>query len=338
MGRWEMMLVCGHDGCGPADGGRRNRPFYPDRSGSLIYISPMAAPTIAERFPPLPLSDVIALVQQFPTATSATRQATIRTLVASHPIASYDWGGAWRYRRARLVEAGQVLSQVSELIWRADQPAIIGRANSAGFPVLYLADRRDTALSEIHLDVGEVVLTEFRIRPDRATRVAPIGDMATVQRTGRSYLAGRDAAPINDLINACAPDAARSMLIVDAFLLSCLVNTEDDYALSSSVAMAVFEKLPDIAAVAFPSRRQTGAVNFAVRHDAVWRDWGIVSVRAAHARLLAMGYYDLSNVRHVTGITTAGALVWDDAVDDQAAVQLLDPPWYPRETVLSAEE
>lgn len=43
------------------------------------------------------------------------------------------------------------------------------------------------------------------------------------------------------------------MLIVDAFLLSCLINTEDDYALSSSVALAVFEKLPGLAAVVFPS-------------------------------------------------------------------------------------
>ena len=304
---------------------------------SLIYSSLMTAPTITERFPPLPLNDVVERVRQFPGVDFAARAGTIRDFVAAHPITCYDWGGAWRYRRARAIEPGQVLTQVAELIWRADQPAKIGRANPAGFPVLYLADRRDTALSEIRLDAGEVVLTEFRIRPDRAARVAPIGEMATVQRSGRGYLAGADAAPMNDLINACAPDDARSILIVDAFLLSCLVNTDDDYALSSSVAMAVFDKLPGLAAVVFPSRRQTGALNFAVRHDAVWHDWGIVSVRAAHARHLAMGYYQLSKTRRVTGITNAGTLRWDDAVDDQDAIQLLDPPWHPLEPVPCAE-
>lgn len=300
-----------------------------DSSGRLLYTDPMAAPTITERFPPLPLTEVIDRIRQFPTADSKSRQATISAFVASHPITCYDWGGAWQYRRARSIEAGQFLSDVSELIWRANQPAKLGRANPAGFPVLYLADRRDTALSEIRLDEGEVVLTEFRIRHDRAARVAPIGEMAAIQRTGRGYLSGADASPISDLINACPQDAARSMLIVDAFLLSCLINTEDDYTLSSSVALAVFEKLPGLATVVFPSQRQTGALNFAVRHDAVWRDWGIVSVRAAHARHLAMGYYELSKVRHVSGITCEGSLRWDDAIDDLNAIRLLDPPWHP---------
>jgi hypothetical protein len=125
----------------------------------------------------------------------------IRMVLARHTVDRPLF--AWRYRRARSIEAGQVLWDVSELIWRGDQPAKLGRANPVGFPVLYLADRRDTALSEIRLDEGEVGLTEFRIRPDRAARVAPIGEMATIQRTGRGYLAGADAAPISDLINAC---------------------------------------------------------------------------------------------------------------------------------------
>ena len=266
---------------------------------------------ITERFPPLPLDDVVARIRQFPTADLATRAETIRAFVTAHPIICYDWGGDWRYLRARGIETGQIPDNVSDLIWRADSSAQLGRANPAGFTVLYLADRRDTALSEIRLSEGEVVLTEFRILAKRAARVAPIGEMSTIQRTGRGFLAGTETAIVNDLINACALGAARSMLIIDAFLLSCLANLDDDYSLSSSVALAVFEKLPDLAAVVFPSRQQPGAVNFAIRQDAVWRDWGIVSVQAGHARHLAMGYYEMSSVRHVTGITNAGDLMWD---------------------------
>jgi hypothetical protein len=291
----------------------------------------MRPPTITERCSSLRLDEVVARIEQFATADFSAREATIRAFVAAHPVICYDWGGGWRYRRARQIEPGQRLDHFNELIWRTNVPAKIGRANPAGFTVLYLADRRDTALSEIRLEGGDVVLTEFSIQAGRAARVAPIGEMATIQRTGRGYLAGPDAAIVTDLINACEPEAARSMLIVDAFLQSCLVNTEDDYELSSSVARAVFKKLPDLAAVAFPSRRQVGAVNFAVRQEAVWRDWGIVSVRAAHARHLAMGYYQLSNIRHVTGITIAGGLVWDDTVNEVEEITLLDPPWYPQD-------
>ena len=288
----------------------------------------MTPPTITQQFPPLPLDEVVARIKHFDDVDLDERLDTIRAFVRVHPIMCYDWGGDWRYPRARKVEYGQMLANVSELIWRSDVPARLGRANPAGFPVLYLADRLDTALSEIRLDEGDVVLTEFRIRDGHSARVAPIGEMATIQRTGRGYLAGADAAIFTDLINACKPDAARSMLIVDAFLLACLANTEDDYAVSSAVALAMFEKLPSLAAVVFPSRRQTSALNFAVRPEAFWRDWGIVSVRSAHARHLAMGYYGLSNILHVSGITHSGSLVWDDDVEEQEQIKLLDPPWY----------
>ena len=296
----------------------------------------MSPPSITEQFPPLPLGEVIARIEQFATADQEARRATIEAFVNAHAIVCYDWGRDWRYRRAREVEPGQLLEHVGELIWRADVPAKIGRANPVGFTVLYLADRRDTALSEIRVAEGEVVLTEFRIRPNRAVRIAPIGEMVTIQRTGRGYLAGADASVMNDFINASPHDQARSMLIVDAFLLSCLTNPEDDYELSSSVALAVFKKLPGVSAVAFPSRRQLGGINFAVRQEAVWRDWGIVSVRAAHARHLAMGYFELSMIRHVTGITHAGGLVWSQNVDGEDAILLLDPPWYPAEPSAAA--
>jgi hypothetical protein len=288
----------------------------------------MPPPTITERFPPLPLDRVIALIEQFPAAGAVARLETIEALVTAHAILCYDWGQDWRYHRARTVKPGTVLEHVHELIWRSDVAPTIGRANPAGFPVLYLADRRDTALNEVGATNSDVVLTEFRIRPECSARIAPIGELLSVQRTGRGYLAGSDVAMLNGLINACDQDEARSMLIVDAFLFSCLTNTDDDYELSSSVALAVFNKLPEVSAVAFPSRRQYGAVNFAIRQETVWRDWGIVSVRAGHAQHLAMGYFDLSDIRHVTGITHAGGLVWSVETSQEDSVLLLDPPWF----------
>ena len=285
---------------------------------------------MVERFPPLALDEVVARIRAFEGTDGAGQRDTIRRFVSAHPVLCYEWGGSWRYRRVRAIDPEHRPNHVAELIWRADAPAALGRANAAGFTVLYLADRRDTAISETRTEEGDVVLTEFTIRPGRSMRVAPIGEMAQIQRTGRGHLAGDASASINDLLNACDLQGCRSMLLVDAFLFECLTNREDDYERSSAVAMAIYDKLPDLHAVAFSSRRQSGAINFAVRADRVWEAWGIVSVREAHARHLAMGYYELSGVRHVNGITTAGDLMWDEVIEEnEQAIALLDPPWYP---------
>lgn len=287
-------------------------------------------PSITERYPPLPLGETVDLIRSFGALESDAQDVVIRRFIEVHPILCYDWGGGWRYRRARALNPDERPRNVSELIWRADVPAKLGRANPAGFRVLYLADRRDTALSEVRVTDEHVAITEFTVRPGRSLRVAPVGELTQVQRTGRGFLAGDASSAINDLINACEPEQGRSMLITDAFLLECLTNREDDYALSSKVALAIFEKLPDVSAVAYPSRRQLGAMNFAVRVDRVWDSWGIVSVRRARASHLAMGHYALSDVRHVTGIFDDGELQWDETPDDEpdSAVQL-DPPWWP---------
>lgn len=294
------------------------------------HLVAMPPPSIVERFPPLQIDEVVARVQAFDRSGSAERTETIRRLVEAHAVLSYRWGGDWRYRRARRITGEPRPTHVSGLIWRQDASAPIGRANAAGFQVLYLADRRDTALSEIRCGDDQVVVTEFRIRAGRSALVAPVGEMAQVQRTGRGILTSEAAGAITGMLNACDTDQARAMLITDAFLLKCIANTDDDYALSSSVAMAIFGKLPAVDAIVFPSRRQPGAVNFAVRADRLWNDWGITAVQEARARHLAMGYHRLTQARHVTGIRNAGELVWSpDPPEDVEATVVLDPPWYP---------
>ena len=84
----------------------------------------------------------------------------------------------------------------------------------------------------------DVVVSELVIRPDRTTRVAPLGELIQVQRTGRGFLAGNVSDSITKMMNELEPSIARAMLITDAFLLDVLTKAEDDYILSSAVAMA----------------------------------------------------------------------------------------------------
>lgn len=277
----------------------------------------------------LSLAQVIDCIRAFDTTSLESRLETIRTLVGSHTILSLKWGQGWRYRRARLLEPGHSVDHVSDLIWREGAPAKIGRANAAGFGVLYLGDRRDTALSEVRAVDGDVVISEFVIRPDRTTMVVPLGELIQVQRTGRGFLAGDASDRVTEMMNTMEHDAAKAMLITDAFLLDVLTKADDDYTLSSAVAMAIYDKLPSVDMIAFPSRRQYGALNFAVRIKGFWNSWGVVAVQRAHARHLAQGFYGLTDGRDVNGIYRDGTLQWSEAADPMPnGVMQLDPPWF----------
>jgi hypothetical protein len=245
-----------------------------------------------------------------------------------HPTYNVDWGGQWRYRRVRKLESTALPEKVDELIWRKDIPAVLGRANPAGFQVLYLGDRRDTALTEARIEDDFAVIAEFSIREERSTRIAPIGELTQIQRSGRGFLSGDQSQHVSDLINACEPDEALSLLVNDAFLLDCLLG-HDDYEISSHVALKVFEKTPAITAIAFPSRRQRGAINFAVRVQSFWRDFALVAVRHAQVRHMGFGYYQLNHVRNVDRIDNDGKLHWAVELDNERGGRLLGPPFVP---------
>lgn len=166
---------------------------------------------------------------------------------------------------------------VNEIIWRKDIPATLGGSNPAGFPVLYLADREDTALSEVRVTNCRVVIADFEILPDRKIQVVPIGELSLVQKKGRGDILGDGSKDINDMINACNPEEAKALLITDNFLFEYLTSADENYEISSYIAKCIFDKLPKISAIAYPSQRQRGAINFAVRieKEQFWDNWGL---------------------------------------------------------------
>jgi hypothetical protein len=291
-----------------------------------------AVPTITEKHPPFPLKELVAAIADFPDLAPSDKQVFIKKLVMRHPILSVKWGGKWRYRRARLLAYPETPNSVDELIWRKGVPAALNRANPAGFQVLYLADRADTAFSEIcakdHPD-NPVVLTEFSFLPGHGNEIIPIGELNQIHRTGRGSLTRDASSTLTSMLNACSRDEATSLLITDSFLLDCLMNRDDDYELSSCVAMSMFDKFPSIPTVAFPSMRLPGAINFAVRADKFWDDWGIFSARRGRAVHLAQDYYRFTDIRHVTGIRRNGRLEWATNLDTDYSCIQLGPLWNP---------
>lgn len=284
---------------------------------------------LTKRFPPIPLAELLEGIASFTTADLDTKHRFIDRVVAAHPILSVDLGPAWRFRRARKFKDGDTLPKsVDELIWRKDTIPVMQRANPEGFQLLYVTDRQETAFKEVRAEDSDVVLTNFSIREGHKARVAPIGEFFLVQRRGHgNLLKGDCATAISQILNDEAEENAKSIVIADAFLHHCLTEGFDAYRVSSYAAKAIFTKLPEVSVVAFPSSQQPDAVNFAIRGDRLWEQWGIVAVKTGRAKHLAFGLYNYTNKGHVTGIFTSGRLRWSE--EDKGVTILLSPPWTP---------
>jgi hypothetical protein len=299
------------------------QPLESARPISLNLVCHMP-PTITDRFPPLPIDELIALIDTFPKMAASEKIEFIRRLTAIHPTYNVDWGQGSIYRRCRPLREGEMPQHVNELIWRSDITAQLGRANPAGFNVLYLANRPDTAFSECKITECPVVLTDFVIKDAAYIRVAPIGEMIQTYRTGRGYITGDNSGVILSLIEANAPNAMQSLLITDASLLNCFNGPHE---ISSEVALAIFNKHPDVNAIAYASTQVLGAVNFAVRVEDFWDAWAIRAVRYGRARHLSLGVHEMEGIMAVEAIVNGGELRWGE-LDDPDGLFVLNPPFW----------
>ncbi len=285
--------------------------------------------TITTKFPPLPLDELITRIKRFETASLEKKYELLTDLIGVHPTIGVDFSKGSVFKRARMINEEDYPELVQDLLWRVEGVARTGRANPEGFPVLYIADRQDTAFGEIHIDGHFVLLTELQIREGTKCRIVPIGEFLRIQRTGRGTLTGDLSFAINNMLNSCRREDAQSLLITDAFLFECMIKDDDQYQISSFVAKSIFEKDRKNSAIAYPSAKQYGAVNLAVRADDFWKSWAIIGARRMYVRHLALGYYESSRTEHVMGVTRLGKLIWGKGIIDNSSSHRLEPPWYP---------
>ena len=272
---------------------------------------------------------LVRLIRRFPDFDLAQKQAFLRLLVDIHPTLSGRWGGGWTYRRVRKLDAAYVPKHTDELIWRKGVPAPLMRANPAGYSLLYLGDRMDTAFREARVEDDPVAVTTFQILIGHSSRIATVGEHLWLNRQGRGYLLCHEkslAEHFTKMHNACDFEAAQALLMTDSFLLECFTNREADYEISSVIAEAMFDKIPEISAIAFPSVRQPGAVNFAVRVETFFDHWGIHAVRLGRATHLTQGFYRFTDYQHVSHVDADGKLSWRDSTN--RACHLFEP-WVP---------
>lgn len=288
-------------------------------------------PTLAEAHPPMDIDVLSNRIKSFSDMPHTEQAAFVKELISIHPIMSVNWSGGV-FNRARALHSPTNLNSVSELVWPENRPATPGRISVDGHPVIYLASARETALSETRIIDGHVALARFDVIPGASMRVLPIGELMLILRRGFGTLIKDEAAKsVSDMVNRLPLDQGRSLAITNAFLYELLISEGEDYRLSSLVSQEIFNKIPDIDAIMYPSRLQLAGINLAVRRDRFWKFFGLESITQARAEHLAAGYYRLSDIVQVNGVHANGDLTWavEHAKDESRLA--LSPLWQPAE-------
>lgn len=192
----------------------------------------------------------------------------IAPLFDVYQILSVGLGRGNIFWRARPVEKN-IWSSVNDLDYPPLGVARQGRLNDAGTPCFYVAKDIQTALLEVDAKEGQLVqVAGFRVLSEEILRLIVVGEYANVQKNGYMHFSGTDpGGTIQRMLNQDA--RAMSLLYIDKFLASILCDTQarhSKYLLSRALGALLHSKV-EADGIAFPSVRDPGGFNLAVRPD-----------------------------------------------------------------------
>lgn len=288
---------------------------------------------ITDQFPPMELEVLSWYVKRFFELPFDEQTAFVTHLVNIHPILSIDWPGQ-NLARVRKLKPSENISSVADVIWPEDRIPSPGRIHVEGYPVVYLATSKDTALRETHVEDDCVAIAYFSPMPEASVRLCPIGEITLILRQGKGQVIQEEfAKDFMGFLNHCPKEQLRAVAVADAFLCELLTHSSDDYRLTSLVPQAIFRKNESIDAFLYPSQMQLAGTNIAIRRDRFWKSWGLTSVSRAKTAHLGAGFYKLSEVSQVNGIYTSGVFQWAEGIAADESRLSLDPAWRPSSTL-----
>jgi RES domain-containing protein len=216
--------------------------------------------------------------------------------------------------RARLTEE-KPWAAVAEMGYPPAKYAKPGRLNDENTPCLYAATREETALQEIGAKENDLVqLVGFRAKLETPIRIAVIGELFHVYKTGYLRLTGNDPGrSISRYLNSQEADCARRLLYIDAFLSHLLADAEaknSGYVRSRALASMVYRN-SDIEGIMFPSVRDRLGMNIALQRTP--SDTKIHAVCCLHVRVTRVrgfGFIEYEVIGETERTTTDGKFVW----------------------------
>jgi hypothetical protein len=216
--------------------------------------------------------------------------------------------------RARFTE-NRPWSTVAEMGYPPAKYTKPGRLNDENTPCFYAATREETALQEIGAKENDLVqLVGFRAKLETPLRIAVIGELLHVYKTGYLRLTGSDpGSAMSRYLNEQGVERGRRLLYIDAFLSHLLADAEArnlDYVRSRALASMVYRN-SYIEGIIFPSVRDWLGMNIALQP--IPADQKIHAVCCLHVRVTrvrAYGFIEYEVIREAERITNDGAFVW----------------------------
>jgi len=188
---------------------------------------------------------------------------------------------------------------------------------------MYIGDRDFTALSEIDHRNGHAVISRYSITDN--VRLLPVGEMTSIQRSGRGSFLQDHSDTMTDILNACDYGDALTLVTIDAFLADTMAASDCDYDETNAIADAMFSKDTAAKGIAYPSVKCRGGVNLAMKVDTFWDDWHLNMITFADYRSAGHSVYRPISRMNATGITNCGDIHWGEAEDEVRMNTLLSP-------------
>lgn len=238
----------------------------------------------------------------------------IHPLLRAYEVLSVVFGrGETIFWRARVTN-GSRFEGLSALSYPPAPLAGIGRLNDAGVPAFYATNSIHTALREVEATEGQLVqVAGFRLKPSASLSLILVGEYANVQQSGYVHTIGTDpGGTIKRLIREYGAHA-HIHIYIDKFLSEMLNDRharDSNYGRSRALG-SMLHTLVSADGITFPSVRDPGGINVAVRPPAVdesMQNVACLLVRMGKSRRFGMFDHELHT--SAVDIDATGKFVW----------------------------
>lgn len=269
--------------------------------------------SITEKYPPLPLNEITKIANEFENYSTDQQTKTISRIIDLHPFLNFSTEKDNRdFYRARIARNGAFPFNYTGLLWNHSAPAQQARLNLPGDAVLYIANQANAAYMEVGVQNEMIILTRLSIQKDKHVSFLPLGTYTAITRSNAAHLdfSENHIIETRKKLLACPIHELQSLLIADEFIYNCIMNEDKDYFISSYTANLIFKKYASVDVISYPSKKLRAATNYAVKTQNFWEKWEISSAATLNVKHLALGQYQLSNLRSVDNIDESGFLSW----------------------------
>lgn len=174
-----------------------------------------------------------------------------------------------------------------------------GRCQRPNQSVMYLSSNRETVLSELRVDVGDLVqFAEYRLKPTDDFIYGIVGEYDFVRRHGFGIFGNREGGEnISKFVMELDELTRLRLHLTDAFMAEefrKFAQTQLDYKITSAIADEIYTK--GFGGFFYPSVQHVGGVNFALlgEHQSICECIGMSVVEITDA--VGFGIYEHRNV------------------------------------------